>query len=828
MAQTLYIQLSNLGGNTGPFDLYAVDASGTETLVQSNVPKSQLLSGLLLTNIPDNAVKIKVQSVSILCNSYNYINIPYPTTTTSTVPPTTTSTTSNVVVPTCTPIYYAKGAVYAYNTTTNFVTPLFIPGITGSTLIDLDIAHTASKMWFVDFKAGAFVEYNITLSPWSATFSQNILWPSGFVSSPGLHAINNTTLLVVDGSTTTSVVGEFNILTRVFTPKFNLPAGRYVTGDFLLTTTNKFIVLADDGTDNYISQYNYATGALEFEKKLNPTINLPYGIFENGSSVYIMDETNGIYTIGTSSPNTITRIGYPTNGNPLNVILGASQISSCLTQEFSNNLTTTTTLKAIPTTTTTTIAPSTTTTTTISTCNCYTITNLETDPSSVYQLGTIDCAGGSGFDYMNLLPGATTSWCGNGTFTTIKNPGPKQSTWAYNLVNNGPCGASCPPVPPTTTTSTSSSTTTSTSTSTTTSSSTTTTTTIACNCITIVNTSEFSQDVWYTDCDKNIQLMPFKGSVLPPYQSVQVCGSNATAGQPNLVNIIVGSACVLKNCPATSTTTTVPPSNICTEVIFTNIGKTGTVVYSDCNKQEVKLDLAPLQVSSNICLIPSSIITSSRDITYSVVGSCLLTTTTSTTTTSSTTTTTTANPYALCAISPNLWSTTNLSVTTYANGDAIPQETSPTAWAALTTGAWCYYNNDPSTEPIYGRLYNWYAVTDPRGLAPSGYRVATSGDWSALSTCVGGLATRLKSTTGWAAGTYGNGNNLTGFTALPGGERSVSGTFTGLTGNGYWWNGNTATISYNFMGTNSSGISSVSTTVPSNRNFGMSVRIIQN
>jgi len=826
MAQTLYIQLSNLGGNTGPFDLYSVDINGIETLVQSNVSKSQLLSGLLLTNIPDNAVKIKVQSVSALCSSYNYINIPYPTTTTSTVSPTTTSTTSNVVVSTCSPIYYAKGAVYSYNTSTNFVTSLFVPGITGSTFIDLDIAHTATKMWFVDFRAGAFVEYNITLSPWSATFNQNLLWPPGFVSSAGLHAINNTTLLVVNGSTTTSVVGEFNTLTGVFTSKFNLPAGRGVTGDFLLTTTNKFIVLSDDGTDNYISQYDYTTGTLEFEKKLNPTINFPYGLFESGSLVYIMDGSSGIYTIGTSSPNTITRIGYPTNGNPLDIILGASQIASCLTQEFSNNLTTTTTLKAVPTTTTTTIAPSTTTTTTISACNCYTIKNLETDPSSFYRLDYKDCDGND-VVLNSILPGASFSWCGNGIFNPVKNPSnPTPSTWIYSLVNNGPCGASCPPVPPTTTTSTVTPTTTASPTTSTTTiaPSTTTTTTIACNCITIVNTSGFPQDVWYTDCDNNILLMPFPNSVLPPYQSVQVCGSNATARQPSLVNIAVGANCVSKKCPATSTTTTVPPSNICTEVVFTNNGKTGTVVYADCNKQNFKLDLAPLQVSFNTCLILSSIVTSSSDITYSVVGSCLLTTTTSTTTAApSTTTTTTVNPYILCAISPNLWSTTNLSVTTYRNGDAIPQVTDPTAWAALTTGAWCYYNNDPATEPIYGRLYNWEAVDDFRGLAPLGYRVATSGDWSTLSTCVGSLSTRLKSTTGWAAGTYSNGNNLTGFTALPGGQRSSSGTFSGLTGNGYWWFGNT--VGYVFMGTNFSGLGI--TTAPSAK-FGLSVRIIQN
>jgi len=65
------------------------------------------------------------------------------------------------------------------------------------------------------------------------------------------------------------------------------------------------------------------------------------------------------------------------------------------------------------------------------------------------------------------------------------------------------------------------------------------------------------------------------------------------------------------------------------------------------------------------------------------------------------------------------WTNRNLNVSTYRNGVTIPQVTDPTTWAGLTTGAWCYYNNDPTTEATYGKLYNWYAVNDSRGLAPT-------------------------------------------------------------------------------------------------------------
>ena len=83
-------------------------------------------------------------------------------------------------------------------------------------------------------------------------------------------------------------------------------------------------------------------------------------------------------------------------------------------------------------------------------------------------------------------------------------------------------------------------------------------------------------------------------------------------------------------------------------------------------------------------------------------------------------------------IGTQIWQSTNLDVTTYRDGTPIPQVTDPTQWANLTTGAWCYYNNDPANGTIYGKLYNWYAVagihdTDPstpnKILAPQGWHV---------------------------------------------------------------------------------------------------------
>ena len=83
-------------------------------------------------------------------------------------------------------------------------------------------------------------------------------------------------------------------------------------------------------------------------------------------------------------------------------------------------------------------------------------------------------------------------------------------------------------------------------------------------------------------------------------------------------------------------------------------------------------------------------------------------------------------------IGTQIWTNRNLDVETYRDGTPIPQVTDPTAWEALTTGAWCYYANNTANGIIYGKLYNWFAVNDSRGLAPSGWHVPTRDEWFVL------------------------------------------------------------------------------------------------
>ena len=143
-------------------------------------------------------------------------------------------------------------------------------------------------------------------------------------------------------------------------------------------------------------------------------------------------------------------------------------------------------------------------------------------------------------------------------------------------------------------------------------------------------------------------------------------------------------------------------------------------------------------------------------------------------------------------IGTQIWNGCNTALGQYRNGDTIPQVADLTAWSTLTTGAWCYYNNDPTTEATYGKLYNWYAVVDPRGLAPTGYRVPSDADWTILTNYLGSGAGAKMKEEGLCHWTAPNSSgkilpNSSGFTGLPGGDRTYLGSFGNIGLYGHWW-----------------------------------------
>lgn len=147
------------------------------------------------------------------------------------------------------------------------------------------------------------------------------------------------------------------------------------------------------------------------------------------------------------------------------------------------------------------------------------------------------------------------------------------------------------------------------------------------------------------------------------------------------------------------------------------------------------------------------------------------------------------NAYPTISIGTQTWIAENLRVTHYRNGDDIPNVTDNSEWTALTTGAYCWYNNDPSTYGNYGILYNWYAVHDSRELCPVGYHVATDAEYSTLTTYIGGLSIaggKMKTDVLWTSPNIGA-TNISRFSGLPDGYRSNLGDFYSLGDQGGWW-----------------------------------------
>lgn len=142
-------------------------------------------------------------------------------------------------------------------------------------------------------------------------------------------------------------------------------------------------------------------------------------------------------------------------------------------------------------------------------------------------------------------------------------------------------------------------------------------------------------------------------------------------------------------------------------------------------------------------------------------------------------------------IGTQVWASKNLDVSTFRNGDPIPEVKSDADWksAALAKQpAWCYPNNDPVIGIQYGKLYNYYAMVDPRGLAPVGYHIASGSEWVTLLSFLGGQVAGqiLKSTNGWPIGA--NGTNTAGFSALPAGYRTEAAYFE-IGDRAAWWTG---------------------------------------
>jgi uncharacterized protein (TIGR02145 family) len=209
----------------------------------------------------------------------------------------------------------------------------------------------------------------------------------------------------------------------------------------------------------------------------------------------------------------------------------------------------------------------------------------------------------------------------------------------------------------------------------------------------------------------------------------------------------------------------------------------------------------------------------------------------------------TPNPCPNCVenditISEQVWSKCNTNVSTYRDGTEIPKVTGTTQWSGLTTGAWCHYNNDPSNDAIYGKLYNWYAVvgiydgvslTNPslrKQFAPSGYHVPTDDEWTVLTDYLGGinLAGGKMKEIGlcyWVNPNTGASDDY-GFKALPNGQRAWSGPFGDIGAHSQWWSSTVNPLNTNGVWFRQLNYNNVNVTRgTANKTYGFAVRFIK-
>lgn len=185
--------------------------------------------------------------------------------------------------------------------------------------------------------------------------------------------------------------------------------------------------------------------------------------------------------------------------------------------------------------------------------------------------------------------------------------------------------------------------------------------------------------------------------------------------------------------------------------------------------------------------------------------------------------------YKVITINDQTWMVENLNVSVFLNGDSIPEVKNSNDWLSASKNgqpACCYYNN--ITNSTTGKLYNWFAINDKRGLIPVGWKIPSNKDFDELTKNLGGekiAGAKLKSSLGWSK--KGKGTNESGFTAIPSGMRQFNGNFQNINDYSYLWT-STERKGDNawYFGLND--INSIAKTFFSQKGNGFSIRCIKN
>jgi len=252
---------------------------------------------------------------------------------------TSTTTTAPVVLECCGVLLSSIDNIYYLNKLTDSVNLINVPGYVSS----LGIAMTANYLWSIDT---TIEQWDIALSPFSATYNTSIALPMGYTPGLGIFAKDEYTLISTDTSASPNNVVELDItgVTAVSTIMFSLQANRISVTNLLYTVDGKLIVANQDvmTSDYYITQYDYATNVIEFD--LNIGTIAPASLFGCNCDIYVTDADSNLYTLVNIS-------GYELLSLSANLgitsIGSAAQVGSCVHSTITEDIFTTTTTTTI-------------------------------------------------------------------------------------------------------------------------------------------------------------------------------------------------------------------------------------------------------------------------------------------------------------------------------------------------------------------------------------------------------------------------------------------------------------------------------------------------
>jgi hypothetical protein len=254
---------------------------------------------------------------------------------------TTTTTTMVPSVPECCGILLSSNNNIYYSdvSAVPVLNQLDVPGYVTS----LGIAMTANYLWSINT---SIQQWDIALSPFSATYNREISLPGGYTAGRGIVAKNDGILIAINNATSPKKVVELDITgtTAVSTIRFNLQANRTSTGNMLYTTDGKLIVINQNTitSDYYITQYNYTTGAVEVD--LNIGSVAPTSLFECNCEIYITNASGNLYVVIRIIPYVLFNLGTNIGTSSIG---SATQVASCIVSSITDAQITTTTTTTI-------------------------------------------------------------------------------------------------------------------------------------------------------------------------------------------------------------------------------------------------------------------------------------------------------------------------------------------------------------------------------------------------------------------------------------------------------------------------------------------------